>query len=95
MFLPDTNLFSPQYQMINNFDPFVPGNYSMFMTNLSTLSIYDQKSVLKNMGVTKFVSLDSPWVDFPNIANIKSDDIVQWYNCSLVRPADEILKDML
>ncbi|MAT44536.1 MAG: hypothetical protein CL609_19555 [Anaerolineaceae bacterium] len=95
MFLPDTNLFSPQYQMINNFDPFVPGNYSMFMTNLSTLSIYDQKSVLKNMGVTKFVSLDSPWVDFPNIANIKSDDIVQWYNCSLVRPADEILKELL
>jgi hypothetical protein len=94
MFLPNTNLFTPQYQMINNFDPFVPGNYSIFMNYLSALSIVEQRTVLKELGVTKFVSLNTPWVDIPNINDLKSDDIVQWYNCGLVRPADEILDDL-
>ncbi len=95
MFLPDTNLFNPQYHMINNFDPFVPGNYSEFITNLSSLPIPEQKKVLRVLGATSFISLDSPLVDKPDITTMKSENIVQWYNCGLVRPADEILKDLI
>jgi len=95
LFFFNINLFTPTYQMVNNFDPFVPGNYAEFMTQLTTLTLSEQTTILEALGATMFVHLATPLEIKPDVTHLKNEDIVQWYNCGVVRPADEIVNDLI
>ncbi len=95
LFLPNTNLFTPAYHVLNNFDPFVPGNYSTFMEAVNRFPIEKQKKFLAEFGLSRYISLGSPLERKLSITHLHPSDRVQWYDCGMLRQTDEILVDLL
>lgn len=94
-FLPDTNLFPPRFTMVNNFDPFVPKQFDEFMTWLQQKNSEEQKLILNSFGATARISLDPNSFVGYKIENWQPNEIVQWYDCAVSLPADEILDSIL
>jgi hypothetical protein len=89
--IPNTNLISPNYKMLNNFDPFVPDRYNIFLDWLNRLDIHETQPILKMLGVTDLIHLDINNAIGIEISDLTPKEIVQWYECSVMLPSDETL----
>ena len=89
--IPNTNLISPRYKMLNNFDPFLPARYVTFMDWINHLENKDLMTILKMVGVTDLIHLNIGNEAGYDIVKVNPKEIVQWYECSVVLPADETL----
>jgi len=95
LFLPNTNMFSDPYYMVNNFDPFVPDRYSKFTEAVGGLNLTQQKTVLSKLGVAYFVSENEDQSGNLLIEQFNDVNIVHWYDCFQSSAPDTILNDFL
>ena len=82
-FIPNTNLFSSRYQMVNNFDPFVPNRFAQFMHWLQFLSDENQEKVLGYFGVNDFISLDINSESGVKRKTLIAESKVFWASCAI------------
>jgi hypothetical protein len=94
-YLPNGNLVFDRYRMLNNFDPFVPERYSLFMNWIAGLPFETQNKILSLVSVNERLNLD---IDLPNGIGtfpINAKPLVQWYDCAQFESQDNILNKML
>ncbi|PKO18385.1 MAG: hypothetical protein CVU39_02810 [Chloroflexi bacterium HGW-Chloroflexi-10] len=91
MLLPNANLFYENIHLLNNFDPFIPDRFDAFQSWLGKLSESDQNKVLESVGVSRKLQLDVNSPGGYKSVDFLGREIVQWYDCAVVLPADEIL----
>ena len=89
--IPNTNLIDPSYKMINNFDPFQPEKYAIFMNWINQLNPTQQAIILKMVAASEVVRLDINSPAGYEIQRIDGREIVQWYECSVGLTADDSL----
>ncbi len=94
-YIPNTNLFSPRFKMVNNFDPFVPKQFDEFMSWLQKKDNDEQKLILNSFGVSARISIDPYSYRGYRVEHWQPGEIVQWYDCAVSLPADEILDSIL
>ena len=82
-FIPNTNLVSPRYQMVNNFDPFVPNRFAQFMNWLQFLSNENQEKVLGYFGVNEFISLEINSETGVKRKTLIAEPKVVWASCAI------------
>ncbi len=95
LYLPNTNLLGDKIRYVNNFDPFIPNSYDQFMKWLDTLDESERDTILQYFGVTDKILLEpssNPGIKF---LPLKSGGLVQWYDCQVRLPAEEILPSIL
>jgi hypothetical protein len=95
MLLPNANLFYENIHLLNNFDPFIPDRFDLFQSWLGKLSELDQNKVLESVGVSKKLQLDVNSPGGYKLVDLSGREIVQWYDCAVVLPADEILDEFI
>lgn len=81
--IPNTNLIDPSYKMVNNFDPFQPKKYTIFMNWINQLNANQQISMLKMVGASVLTKLDINSAEGYRIQKFEGKEIVQWYECSV------------
>ena len=90
-FIPNTNLIDPSYKMINNFDPFQPEKYAIFMKWINQLNATQQTNILKMVATSEIAKLDINSVEGYKMQRLDGKEIVQWYECSVGLKTDDSL----
>ncbi len=93
-FIPNTNLVSPRYQMVNNFDPFVPNRFAQFVSWLQKLSVENQQKILGYFGVNEFISLDINSESGIKRKTIDAEPKVVWTSCAIQSKPANILNQI-
>jgi hypothetical protein len=90
-FIPNANLVSPRYQIVNNFDPFVPNRFAQFMNWLQFLSNENQEKILGYFGINDFISMDINSESGVKKETLIAEPKVVWANCSIQSMTPSIL----
>jgi len=92
--IPNTNLISPRFEMVNNFDPFLPNRFAQFLIWMQLLPIDDQQSVLGYFGVNSFISVDPKSINGVKQFTLNAQPKIGWFDCAIISKPENILNEI-